>query len=115
MFSTFDDLQQHLDGEHHVSLESKIQAMMSLRRSGPVYCPVCSSKQGPVPPVERSSNGAGVVGENKRALGWALKTVKRSSKMTEKVKGFLTQKFNHGAQAGNKADAKNVEHKMKHV
>ena len=35
--------------------------------------------------------------------------------MTENVKSYLTQKFNHGAQEGNKADAKQVEHELKHA
>ena len=117
MFSTFDDLQKHLDGERHVFIGEQDTAYDVIRKKwAAILSGVSSSKQGPVPPVERSSNGAGVVGENERVLkGWALKTVKRSSRMSENVKGFLTEKFNHGAQTGKKADAKNVEHEMKHA
>ena len=53
MFSTFDNLQQHLDAERRVFMEeqdtaydmSKIQHMTSLRR-GPAFSPVsaCKSK-----------------------------------------------------------------------
>ena len=35
--------------------------------------------------------------------------------MTENVKSYLIQKFNHGAKEGNKADARQVEHDMKHA
>ena len=35
--------------------------------------------------------------------------------MTENVKSYLTQMFNRGAKEGNKADAKQVEHDMKHA
>lgn len=35
--------------------------------------------------------------------------------MTENVKSYFTQMFNRGAKEGNKADAKQVEHDMKHA
>ena len=35
--------------------------------------------------------------------------------MTENVKSYLIQKFNRGAKKGNKADARQVEHDMKHA
>ena len=35
--------------------------------------------------------------------------------MTENIKSYLTQMFNRGAKEGNKADAKQVEHGMKHA
>ena len=35
--------------------------------------------------------------------------------MTENVKSYLTQKFNRGAKEGNKADARQIEHDMKHA
>ena len=35
--------------------------------------------------------------------------------MTENVKSYLTQMFNRGAKEGNKVDAKQVEHGMKHA
>ena len=47
--------------------------------------------------------------------GWALKTVPKSSRMSDDVRNYLTQKFQDGAQKGNKADPKQVEHEMKHA
>ena len=46
MFTTFDNLQQHVDAERHVFMEEQDQHMTSLRRNGPVFCPVlaCKSK-----------------------------------------------------------------------
>ena len=43
--------------------------------------------------------------------GWALKTVQKSSRMSEDVRNYLIQRFNDGPKTGNKQ----VEHEMKHV
>ena len=47
--------------------------------------------------------------------GWALKTVQKSSRMSDDVRNYLTHKFNDGAQKGNKVDPKQVEHEIKHA
>ena len=47
--------------------------------------------------------------------GWVLKTVQKSTRMSQNVTTYLIKKFNDGAQKGNKADAKQVEHAMKHA
>ena len=47
--------------------------------------------------------------------GWALKTIQKSTRISENVRTYLIKKFNGGAQKGNKADAKQVEHEMKHA
>ena len=46
-------------------------------------------------------------------LGWALKTVRKSVRMTEKFKAFLVRKFNAGATSGQKADPIQVSKDMK--
>ena len=48
-----------------------------------------------------------------RPSGWALKTVKTSSRMTKKVKNFLQNKFNEGARSGQKADPTKLASEMK--
>ena len=48
-----------------------------------------------------------------RSEGWALKTIKRSPRIGEKVKAFLIQKFNQGAAGGQKADPVQVAREMK--
>ena len=55
----------------------------------------------------------GVLDYQEEVEGWALKTVQKSSRMSEDVRNSLTQRFNDGAKTGNKADPKQVEHEMK--
>ena len=58
-----------------------------------------------------ANEGTAAFGETQQTVkGWAVKTITRSSRMTENVKSYLTQMFNQGAKEGNKADAKQVEH-----
>lgn len=49
----------------------------------------------------------------RRPSGWALKTVKKSSRMTKRVKNFLESKFNEGARSGQKADPTKLAREMK--
>ena len=48
-----------------------------------------------------------------RPLGWALKVAKRPTRMTHKVKTFLTKKFEEGVRTGNKANPVQVAREMK--
>ena len=57
----------------------------------------------------------GVLDCQEAVEGWALKTVQKSSRMSEDVRNYLIQRFNDGAKTGNKAYPKQVEHEMKHV
>ena len=50
---------------------------------------------------------------DRRPSGWAFKTVKRTSRMSEKVKAFLEKKFKEVARTGNKADPVQVAGEMK--
>lgn len=50
-----------------------------------------------------------------RSEGWALKTTKRVSRMEEKVKIFLIQKFSQGAAVGQKADPAQEAREMNYV
>ena len=51
----------------------------------------------------------------RRNIGWALKSTKRTTRMEEKVKAFLVQKFNHGVVGGQKADPIHVAREMKSI
>ena len=74
---------------------------------------VSQQKQVPLPSMQTSYEG---FMECQAAVeGWAFKTVQKSSRMSDDVRNYLTQKFNDGAQKGNKADPKQVEHEMKHT
>ena len=117
MFSTFDNLQQHLDAERHVFMEEQDTAYDVIKKKwASILSSVSLQKQGSVPPVKKLCEGTAAFGENKQTVkGQALKTITRSSRMTENVKSYLTQMFNRGAKEGNKADAKQVEHDMKHA
>ena len=47
--------------------------------------------------------------------GWALKTVKKPTRMVEKAKDYLVQKFDAGTKTGLKADPVQVSREMKYV
>ena len=51
----------------------------------------------------------------RRNVGWALKSTKRTTRMEEKVKAFLVQKFNQGVAWGQKADPIQVAREMKNI
>ena len=48
-------------------------------------------------------------------VAWALKSTKRTTRMEEKVKAFLVQKFNQGVMGGQKADPIQVAREMKSI
>ena len=117
MFSTFDNLQQHLDAKRHVFMEEQDTSYDVIKKKwASILSSVSLQKQGTVPTVHKICDGTAASGETQQTVkGWALKTITRSSRMTEEVKSYLTLKFNRGAKEGNKADAKQVEHDMKHT
>ena len=69
--------------------------------------------QGPLP--QKQTSHSIDVQCQPRAEGWAPKTVQKSTRMPDHVRSYLIQMFNEGAQKGNKADPKQVEHEMKHA
>ena len=50
-----------------------------------------------------------------RQQGWALKATKKSTRFQEKVKDFLTDKFNEEVETGRKADPMQVSTEMRHL
>ena len=53
--------------------------------------------------------------KDQRPMGWALKKVKKPSRMEAHVKVYLVQKFDTGCRTGQKADPFQVARKMKIV
>ena len=51
----------------------------------------------------------------RRNIGWALKSSKQTTRMEEKVKAFLVQKFNQGVAGGQKADPAHVAREMNSI
>ena len=117
MFPTFDNFQQHLDAERHVFMEEQDTAYDIIKKKwASILSSVSLQKQGSAPFVKKVCDGTAAFGETQQTVkGWALKTIRRSSRMTENIKSYLIQKFIRGAKEGNKADARQVEHDMKHA
>ena len=51
----------------------------------------------------------------RRDMGWALKSTIRTTRMEDKVKAFLVQKFKQGVAGGQKADPIHVTKEMKSI
>ena len=52
-------------------------------------------------------------GEDRKTQGWALKSTKKPSRMTDKTKTYLVNIFEQGSQIGHKADPVQVSRQMK--
>ncbi|CAC5394924.1 unnamed protein product [Mytilus coruscus] len=56
-----------------------------------------------------------IEGQNRQAMGWALKATRLNKRFSEKQKNYLIAKFNIGLQTGNKEDPDNVAEEMKYA
>ena len=114
MFSTYKELQHHLDAERHLFVEEQDTAYDVIKKKwASILSNVSLQKQRTFPSMQAGNEG--VLDCQEAVEGWALKTVQKSSRMSEDVRNYLIQRFNDGAKTGNKADPKQVEHEMKHV
>ena len=114
IFSTCEDLQHHLDTECHIFMEEQDTAYDIIKKKwASILSSVSLPKQGSLSQMKTSCESD--VRNQPTFEGWALKTVQKSTRMSENVRTYLIKKFNDGAQKGNKADAKQVEHEMKHA
>ena len=114
MFSTYKELQHHLDAERHLFVEEQDTAYDVIKKKwASILSNVSLQKQRTFPSMQAGNEG--VLDCQEAVEGWALKTVQKSSRMSEDVRNYLIQRFNDGAKTGNKADPKYVEHEMKHV
>ena len=113
-FKTRADAESHMDtGKHHLEVEceymyDRIRRKWAAMVTGLTFAPDVPSTS---LHDENSSRSARVPAH--RPLGWALKVTKRPTRMTDKVKTFLTKKFEEGVRTGNKADPVQVAREMK--
>ncbi|VDI47957.1 Hypothetical predicted protein [Mytilus galloprovincialis] len=56
-----------------------------------------------------------IEGQNRQAMGWALKATTLIKRLSEKQKNYLIAKFNIGLQTGNKEDPDSVAEEMKYA
>ena len=87
--------------------------MILSRKSGRTPYQVCLPNQGPLP--QKQTSHSIDVKCQPRVDGWVLKTVQKSTRMPDHIRSYLIQRFNEGAQKGNKADPKQVEHARKPI
>lgn len=117
-FSSQSELDEHLEtGEHKRLLETesmydKIRMKWASKVTG------MAVQDDPRPSTSTNTTDSGELREkrsesSKRAQGWALKSIKKSSRMTDKVKKFLENKFADGARSGLKADPAQLAKEMK--
>lgn len=111
-FKTQAEADNHMDtGKHHLevdceSMYDRIRRKWAGAVTGVTFAvPSTSTQESRV--IDRPARG------EVRPSGWALKTTKRRSRMSEKVKTFLESKFEEGTRTGNKADPVQLAREMK--
>ena len=74
MFTTFDNLQQHVDAERHVFMEEQDTAYDVIKKKwASILSSVSLQKQGSVPPVDKICNSTAASGETQQIVrGWTL-------------------------------------------
>ena len=118
-FASQSELDEHLEtGQHKRLLETesmydKIRMKWANKVTGMTF-----QDDPHRPSTSTNTTDSGELRENpdkscKTAQGWALKSTKKSSRMTEKVKKFLENKFAEGARSGLKADPAQLAKEMK--
>ena len=111
-FPSFEEQQSHVQIGCHLFIEEQNTPYDRIRKQwaskvtsiGNVgYCPISQSAD------YRMHDGDKKLASSQ---GWALKMTRKPSRMTEKVKDYLTEKFNKGVQTGQKADPGLIEQDM---
>ena len=120
-FQTFSELESHLDiGDHHVREESQSETLYDkLRRdwvdmfSTSVNITKTTKDATSTPDYQQSVSASPLLDQAVN-IGWALpKPRTGSSKFSEKVKNYLTARFDLGEQTGRKADPQQVSNDMR--
>ena len=114
-FRSESEAEKHMDtGKHRrelelVSMYDRIRQMWASKVTGVTFAAdvptTCTSEQ--------CQSNDSAENCNLRPPGWALKVVRRTSKMTEKVNIFLEKKFEEGTRSGHKADPVHLAMEMK--
>jgi len=113
-FKTAGEVEAHMDtGKHRMELESE-SLYDSVRRKWAERVTGVTSGGSLLQSVPRDQEQPSTSSAYEYCSeGWALKTVKKVSRMTEKVKLFITEKFHAGVSSGQKADPIQVAKEMK--
>jgi hypothetical protein len=119
-FKVQSQAEEHMDTGEHMRKTDKESLYDSIRKawaekvSGIKFTsqPACSEIA-----AESSSNShqQETSSDEQQAMGWALKTTRTWTKMSDKVKSFLVEHFDSGAITGHKAEPSHVSKEMKHA
>ena len=118
-FKTLEEVEQHMDSGKHVreleseSLYDSIRKKWAERLTG-VNVAVFH-ETGTYSAEELDFSYPSLSKKDQQPMGWALKTVKKPSRMEAHVKAYLVQKFDTGCRTGQKADPVQVAREMKIV
>ena len=117
-FRTFSELESHLDiGDHCVKEERQSETLYDKLRRDWVDMFTTSvniTKDGTCTPGSQQNVGSSPPSDQAVRMGWALpKPRAGSSRFTEKVKNYLTARFDLGEQTGRKADPQQVSSDMR--
>ena len=111
-FKTRADAENHMDtGKHRLELECE-SVYDHIRRKWAAMG-VTFAANVPSTSLHGEDSSRATRAPTLRPLGWALKVAKRPTRMTHKVKTFLTKKFEEGVRTGNKANPVQVAREMK--
>ena len=111
-FSTFQDLENHMDTEEHQREVSKETMYDSIRKKWADKVSHLAKGQ-LVPTIDSSREEIAAV--EVAEVGWALKGLKKHQKVTQGVRCFLNDKFEIGSNTGRKADPAQVAKEMRYL
>ncbi len=101
------DSGKHVKELETVSLYDTIRLKWAERATG-ISDVVLEASVDVIVPDESSQNSTRTC-----SMGWALKTTKKRSRLGEKVKAYLVEKFEDGERSGTKADHLSVSREIK--
>ena len=114
-YQSFASLQNHMDvGKHLVRLERETD-YDTIKTKWAQACLAVSGSylQREVPALSTDQEVAPIGNEHQLARGWALKTSRKATRFSEKVKAHLKRTFMEGEETGRKATAADVSSKMR--
>ena len=113
-FKTRADAESHMDtGKHRLEVERESMYDRVRRKWAAMVTGVMFAPNVPSTSLHSEDSSRAARAPALRPLGWPLKVAKRPTRMTDKVKTFLTRKFEDGLRTGNKADPVQVAREMK--
>ena len=118
-FKSQQEADAHMDtGKHNKELESEslydtIRKKWASRVTGVTVVGKRQQIAVRVFDQEAEAQSPAGTGEDRKTQGWALKSMKKPSRMTNKTKTYLVNIFEQGSQIGHKADPVQVSRQMK--